>query len=89
MDAYSPFPIEELSEALRHHHHDRLPLLVLIGGIVGGASGFAVAVLGVGDRLSAQHRRPAAAQLAVVHSGHVRDDDSGGGVLRPCSACSG
>jgi hypothetical protein len=39
MDAYSPFPIEELSDALGHHH-DRLPLLVLIGGIVGGASGF-------------------------------------------------
>ena len=27
MDAYSPFPIEELSEALGHHH-DRLPMLV-------------------------------------------------------------
>src|SRR5437764_66257 len=39
MDAYSPFPIEELSEALGDHH-DRLPLLVLIGGLVGGASGF-------------------------------------------------
>jgi hypothetical protein len=38
MDAYSPFPIEELSEVL--HHHDRLPLVVLIGGIVGGTSGF-------------------------------------------------
>jgi hypothetical protein len=38
MDAYSPFPIEELSEVL--HHKDRLPLLVLIGGIVGGTSGF-------------------------------------------------
>ena len=39
MDAYSPFPIEELSEALGHHH-DRLPLLVLIGGVVGGTAGF-------------------------------------------------
>ena len=38
MDAYSPFPIEELSEVL--HHKDRLPLLVLIGGLLGGASGF-------------------------------------------------
>jgi hypothetical protein len=38
MDAYSPFPIEELSEVL--HHKDHLPLLVLIGGVVGGASGF-------------------------------------------------
>ena len=39
MDAYSPFPIEELSEALGHHH-DTLPLLVLIGGLVGGTAGF-------------------------------------------------
>jgi hypothetical protein len=39
MDAYSPFPIEELSDALGHHH-DILPMLVLIGGVVGGLSGF-------------------------------------------------
>jgi len=39
MDAYSPFPIEELSEAMGHHR-DSLPLLVLIGGTVGGAGGF-------------------------------------------------
>ena len=39
MDAYSPFPIEELSDALGHRY-DVLPLLVLIGGIAGGAGGF-------------------------------------------------
>src|SRR5262249_53785775 len=39
MDAYSPFPIEELSEALGEHH-DRLPLLVLLGGVAGGTAGF-------------------------------------------------
>lgn len=39
MDAYSPFPIEELSAALGGHH-DSLPLLVLIGGLLGGAAGF-------------------------------------------------
>src|SRR5438093_11514008 len=38
MDAYSPFPIEELSDALGHRY-DVLPLLVLIGGIAGGAGG--------------------------------------------------
>jgi len=42
VEAYSPFPIEELSDALHHHHHDRLPLVVLIGGVVGGVSGFAL-----------------------------------------------
>ncbi len=39
MDAYSPFPIEELSEAIGIHH-TAVPLLVLIGGIVGGIGGF-------------------------------------------------
>src|ERR1039458_3885139 len=39
LDAYSPFPIEELSDAL-HLHKNKLPLLVLIGGIVGGALGY-------------------------------------------------
>jgi len=39
MDAYSPFPIDELHEALGVHH-TRLPLIVLIGGIVGGIGGY-------------------------------------------------
>ena len=34
VDAYSPYPIEELAEALGHHH-SWLPLLVLLGGITG------------------------------------------------------
>jgi len=39
LDAYSPFPIEELSDAL-HLHHNKLPLIVLIGGITGGTLGY-------------------------------------------------
>jgi hypothetical protein len=39
MDAYSPFPIEELHEALGAHH-TRLPLIVLIGGLCGGIGGY-------------------------------------------------
>jgi hypothetical protein len=39
MDAYSPFPIEELHEALGGHH-TRLPLIVLIGGILGCIGGY-------------------------------------------------
>jgi len=39
LDAYSPFPVEELNDAL-HLHKNRLPLIVLIGGIVGGIAGY-------------------------------------------------
>jgi hypothetical protein len=39
MDAYSPFPIEELHEALGAPH-TRLPLIVLIGGLIGGLGGY-------------------------------------------------
>jgi hypothetical protein len=39
MDAYSPFPIEELHDALGSHH-TRLPLIVLMGGLCGGLGGY-------------------------------------------------
>jgi hypothetical protein len=39
MDAYSPLPIEELHEAIGFHH-TKLPLIVLIGGLVGCLSGY-------------------------------------------------
>jgi hypothetical protein len=39
MDAYSPYPIEELHEALGMHH-TRLPLIVLIGGLAGCIGGY-------------------------------------------------
>jgi len=41
VDAYSPYPIEELAEALGHHH-SWLPLLVLLGGITGCIAGYAL-----------------------------------------------
>jgi hypothetical protein len=41
MDAYSPFPIEELSDALGFKR-TRMPLVMLIGGITGALSGFAL-----------------------------------------------
>ena len=39
-------------------------------------------VLGVGDRLPDEHRRPAAQQLAAVHPGDVRDDGARRGADR-------
>lgn len=37
-DAYTPYPIEEAAEAM-HFHRNRLPLLVLIGGVAGACLG--------------------------------------------------
>jgi Protein of unknown function (DUF3341) len=39
MEAYTPFPVEGLAEALGFHHN-RIPAVVLIGGLVGGIGGF-------------------------------------------------
>jgi hypothetical protein len=39
IEAYSPFPIEELHHAL-HMPESKIPLLVLLGGIGGGLMGF-------------------------------------------------
>src|SRR5262249_43439674 len=37
--AFTPFPVEEVSEALSEHEN-RLPFLVLIGGVLGGLAGY-------------------------------------------------
>jgi Protein of unknown function (DUF3341) len=41
LDAYSPYPIEELSEAIGFHKN-RVPLVVLIGGLLGASGGAAL-----------------------------------------------
>lgn len=47
MDAYSPFPIEELSEVIGFHH-TRLPLVVLVAGLTGAICGFLLQYIGLG-----------------------------------------
>ena len=39
IDAYSPFPVEGLAEAIGFHH-DEVPLVVLIGALLGGLGGY-------------------------------------------------
>ncbi len=39
INGYSPYPIEELSEAIGFTH-TALPLIVFIGGVIGGLAGF-------------------------------------------------
>jgi hypothetical protein len=41
LDAYAPYPIEELAEAL-HLPRNRVPLTTLIGGLLGMAGGYAL-----------------------------------------------
>jgi len=40
IDGFSPFPMEELSEAMGWHTRGRLPKLVLLGGILGALTGY-------------------------------------------------
>jgi hypothetical protein len=39
IDAYSPFPVDGLAEAIGFHY-TRIPMIVLIGGIIGCLGGF-------------------------------------------------
>src|SRR5436309_12371643 len=41
MDAYAPFPVEGLSEAIGFHK-TKLPMIVLAGGVLGCISGYAL-----------------------------------------------
>ncbi len=43
MDAYTPFPIEALSHVISDHRRSKVPLICLIGGIVGALNGWALA----------------------------------------------
>ncbi len=43
-DCYTPFPIEELVEAMPHRRN-WLPFMVLMGGLLGGTGGFSLAYL--------------------------------------------
>src|SRR5215467_9817768 len=41
IDAYSPFPVEGLAEAIGFgHKQDLVPLVTLIGGLIGGTTGY-------------------------------------------------
>ena len=42
MDAYTPFPVEAISEVICDHHKSKVPLICLTGGVIGALSGFAL-----------------------------------------------
>ena len=40
MDAFTPYPVEAVSEEIENHRKSKVPLLVLLGGITGAVAGF-------------------------------------------------
>ncbi len=40
MDAYTPYPVEPVSEEIENHKRSKVPLLVLLGGLTGALVGF-------------------------------------------------
>ena len=75
MDAYSPYPIEEASEAIGFPEQDLVTsLIVLLGGILGGCSGYALQYVDQRDCLSAERGWPPLAFVAGVYRADLRDD---------------
>jgi|SRR5665213_1724266 len=49
MEAYTPFPIEEVTEAIGFHRKDnKVALACLIGGLLGGTGGYTLASCAAG-----------------------------------------
>jgi len=40
MDAFTPYPVEAVSEEIENHRRSKVPLLVLLGGLAGAVAGF-------------------------------------------------
>src|SRR5260370_41554374 len=63
MDAYTPFAVEELTEALPIRR-SRLPLIVLLGGLIGGLSGYFLQYYAAGIAFPLDIRGPSVRNLA-------------------------
>ena len=85
-DAYSPFPIHGLAEALGFKER-RVAPIVLARRHHRRARRLRARVLDAGHRLPDEHRRPAVPLVGVVHPAGVRDDDSVRRRSPRCSAC--
>ncbi len=74
-DAYSPFPLHELDDAM-DLHDNRVSLFTLIGGLIGCCTGFGLASWVEAVALPLNIGGTAADQRADVYPDHVRIDDS-------------
>ena len=86
IDAYSPFPIEGMAEAIGFHKNRRAA-----GGFdrghCGRTDGLRAPVLDCHHGVSGECRRQALPLLAVVHHRDVRNDDPLRRVCPRCLAC--
>ena len=77
MDCYTPYPVEEAAEAIGFHRN-KVPLVTLIGGLMGGAAMFSletwISVLAYPLNIAGRPHL----LLAGVHCARLRVDDSVG-----------
>ena len=66
MDCYTPYPVEEAAEAIGFHRN-KVPLVTLIGGLMGLAAMFSLETWISVAGLSAEYRRAPDLLLAGVH----------------------
>ena len=89
MDAYTPFPIDGLSEALGLPRVEAPARSCSSAGSSAALTALVHAVVLVHRALPDERRRPAVRELAVVHPDHVRADGAVRGAAPPFSGCSG
>ena len=80
MDCYTPYPVEEAAEAIGFHRN-YVPLICLVGGLMGLAAMFLMETWVFGAGLPAEYRRAPALFLASVHYSCLRVDHPLGGSL--------
>src|SRR5258705_13859705 len=76
MDAYTPFPIEELDDALGLKKNP-LPLIVLLGGIFGGSGGFYLPYWAPGGARPMKNRGPAVYNWPALIPGPLQGAGAG------------
>ena len=81
MDCYTPYPVEEAAEAIGFHRN-YVPLICLVGGLMGLAAMFLMETWVSVLAYPVEHRRPSAIFLARLHYPGIRVDHPLGGSVR-------